>query len=514
MIDDAELSALSSLGLPELPSSRERTEKELSDVYGAVAKPSEYLYLSYPLGVGTEAAVPCRLVDTVKAMFADVKEETDLAPAPPVSAETGFKRLVEGLRNGVDAGAFSEETAALYGAYRAEPVYAGRLRAAEEALFYNRSPEPFGRELAAALYGAPLYGSATRLETFNACPFKHFARYGLRLMPPLEYRERRADEGTFCHEALAQFTEKLIGLGRGAKDIGSEDVGRMLDEIIPPLLQSHNNGVLLDTARMRALAGRLVRRIRETANAIVLQLARSRFVPLGAEVEFGRGKTYPPIELALPGGRRCCLSGKIDRLDGFRDETGESFIRIIDYKTGSSDFSYTDLYYGLKLQLPLYLAAAAAADEAAAKVSAAGFYYLPVKTAVAKAGTEEADLMETVMKTFRLKGISLNEGELLELQGGDAVLPKKGSGVLRRGEFDAVTAFAKRKAEETAAALAAGRAETAPYRRNKQDTACSRCDYGSLCAFDPAFAGCRYRNVRTVKAEAFFKEANHDQMDE
>ena len=514
MIDDTELSALSSLGLPSLPSSRERTEKELNDVYGAVAKPSEYLYLSYPLSGGSEASVPCRLVDTVKAMFPNIKEETDLVPTPPVSAETGFRRLVEELRNGVDAGGFSDETHALYGAYRSEDAYRERLKHAESALFYNSSPEPFGKELAAALYGAPLYGSVTRLETFNACPFKHFARYGLKLMPPAEYKERRADEGTFCHEALAQFTERLIALGRPARDVTEEDVNNILSEIVPPLLQTHNNGVLLDTARMRALAGRLVRRIRETAHAIVMQLSEGRFAPIGAEVEFGRGKTYPPIELQLSDGRRCRLSGKIDRLDGYTDETGERFIRIIDYKTGSSDFSYTDLYYGLKLQLPLYLAAAAAADEAAAKISGAGFYYLPVKTASLKAGTGEEEIMDAVRKTFRLKGISLDEGELLELQGGDAVLPKKGNGVLSKHEFSVVTDYARRKAEHTAEALGNGRAETRPYRRNKQDTACSRCDYASLCAFDPAFSGCRYRNVRSVKAEMFFEEASHDKMDE
>ncbi len=514
MIDDTELSALSAMGLPSLPSSRERTEKELSDVYGAVAKPAEYLYLSYPLGGGSEAAVPCHLVDTVKAMFPGIKEETDLVPAPPVSAESGFRRLVEELRNGVDAGTFSEDTAALYGAYRGEAAYAERLRKAEDALFYNSSPEPFGKELAAALYGAPLYGSVTRLEAFNACPFKHFARYGLRLMPPLEYKERRADEGTFCHEALAQFTERLIALGRPAREITKEDVEHILGEIVPPLLQTHNNGVLLDTARMRALAGRLIRRIRETAHVIVMQLREGRFAPIGAEVEFGRGKPYPPIELHLSGGRRCYLSGKIDRLDGYRDEAGERFIRIIDYKTGSSDFSYTDLYYGLKLQLPLYLAAAAAADEAASKVSGAGFYYLPVKSASLKAGTSEEDLMAAVMKSFRLKGISLNEGELFELQGGDAVLPKKGTGVLSKDAFSVVTDYARRRAERTAEALGSGRAETRPYRRSKQDTACSRCDYASLCAFDPAFSGCRYRSVRPIKAETFFEEASHDKMDE
>ena len=59
-----------------------------------------------------------------------------------------------------------------------------------------------------------------------------------------------------------------------------------------------------------------------------------------------------------------------------------------------------------------------------------------------------------------------------------------------------------------------GRAETAPYRKSKRDTACARCDYASVCGFDPAFGGCAYRSVRTVKADAFLEEARHETVDE
>ena len=467
MIDDAERASLSALGLPALPSSRESTEKELADVYGAIARPSRRLYLSYPLGMGAESAVPCKLIDTIRAIFPDVKPGTDLAPAPPVSAEGGFSRLVECLRTGVDEGSFEEGTRALYAAFAAAPAYAARLQQAESALFHQSSPEPFGRELAAALYGAPLYGSATRLETFNACPFKHFVRYGLRIEPPREYRERRADEGAFCHEALARFTERIIALNIPAREIAPETVEALLAELLPPLIAEHNNGVLLDTARMRALAARLVRRVKETAHAIVRQLAAGRFQAEGCEVEFGRGKAYPPIELALSDGTRCLLSGKIDRLDGTFDRA-----------------------------LP------------------AGFYYLPVKTPVLEEGLSGEALLKEVQKAFRLRGVSLKNAELLEAGGGPSVAPEKGTGVLGLEDFSAVAEFARRKAAQTAEAVRTGRAETAPYRKSKRDTACARCDYASVCGFDPAFGGCAYRSVRTVKADAFLEEARHETVDE
>lgn len=97
---------------------------------------------------------------------------------------------------------------------------------------------------------------------------------------------------------------------------------------------------------------------------------------------------------------------------------GTRFFRVIDYKTGSAEFSYTDLYYGLKLQLPLYLAAVAAADDAAHRALPAGFYYLPVKTPVLEEGLSGEALLKEVQKAFRLRGVSLKNAELLEAGGG------------------------------------------------------------------------------------------------
>ena len=73
---------------------------------------------------------------------------------------------------------------------------------------------------------------------------------------------------------------------------------------------------------MRALCARLVRRVKETAHAIVRSSPRGVFPPLPARWQFGPGKPFPPIELALSGGARCLLSGKIDRLDSFTDAAG------------------------------------------------------------------------------------------------------------------------------------------------------------------------------------------------
>lgn len=81
------------------------------------------------------------------------------------------------------------------------------------------------------------------------------------------------------------------------RDPGALDeaqVDELLDGILPPLLAAHNGGVLMDTARGRAKAARLVGAVRATAQAMVAQLKDSGFRPGKARSPLGRAA---PIRL-------------------------------------------------------------------------------------------------------------------------------------------------------------------------------------------------------------------------
>jgi ATP-dependent helicase/nuclease subunit B len=49
-----------------------------------------------------------------------------------------------------------------------------------------------------------------------------------------------------------------------------------------------------------------------------------------------------------------CIGGTVDRVDMWQNE-GKTYLRIVDYKTGSSKFKLEDAYSGKDIQLPLYL---------------------------------------------------------------------------------------------------------------------------------------------------------------
>ncbi len=503
VINDAELSELRALGVSAWDGAADRGAVELANAYSALTKPSERLFISYPLRDGAEAVQPAAAVDRLLDIFPELAVETDITgDIEPVDAAGGFPVLNQKLNSFAQGKGADDALTGLYSYYAHAPEYQERLSLIESALYDSASPEPFGRDAATALYRNMESISATRLETFNSCPFRHFARYGLRLLPRAEYRERSLEEGQFCHEALSRFVNGCVADG-ALNTLTEADVYARLDALLPALVREHNGGILLATARSRARAQELSSRIKQTAWAIVRQLRNGGFSVLGTEVRFGRGGALPPVQV-MSGGRRFCISGIIDRLDGAVLE-GQSYYRIIDYKTGGRTFDFADLYNGLGMQLPLYIAAALAADSAA---RACGMYYLPVKDPVLDESVTEDAFVSELYKQFRLKGLTLNDAGIIELtQAGGA--PEAISTGGNAGGFVSdekllhIKDFALRRAGGTLSAICEGRADARPAHDGRP--ACDICDYPSLCRFDPRQPGCAYRVIKPLSQAEFLR---------
>src|SRR5699024_4150889 len=97
----------------------------------------------------------------------------------------------------------------LYEEIAGQPVWRRRALPVCGALEGRNDPGSLSAEVPRALFGAPLTVSASRLESFAACPFQHFVRYGLRLAEPDRPGFDRAETGSFIHAALRRFTDML-----------------------------------------------------------------------------------------------------------------------------------------------------------------------------------------------------------------------------------------------------------------------------------------------------------------
>lgn len=114
-----------------------------------------------------------------------------------------------------------------------------------------------------------------------------------------------------------------------------------------------------DNGRYRFYWRKLQKTAVRALGTLKVQVEMGTFRPEYFEWGFGsrrQGKSLPAVEVPLSEGQKLRLRGIIDRVDILREE-GETYIRILDYKSGNAKFDERDMQDGSGLQLPVYLKA-------------------------------------------------------------------------------------------------------------------------------------------------------------
>ncbi len=83
-----------------------------------------------------------------------------------------------------------------------------------------------------------------------------------------------------------------------------------------------------------------------------------------------------PLSVMVRDDLEISITGIIDRADTFTDKNGNEYIRVVDYKTSSREFSMVNVFYGINTQMLLYLIAVCDANK---DLHAGGVSYLPAK---------------------------------------------------------------------------------------------------------------------------------------
>lgn len=356
---------------------------------------------------------------------------------------------------------------------------------------------------ARVLYGRPVM-SVSRLETFARCPYRHFVRYGLAPQAELEPGVDRAELGTLYHEAVERFTRAVTA----EPDFPEVDAARcdaLMDEAVGPLIAQWRASPLGASQRGEAIARRVAKTARRAGHSVVAQFADSRFRPLSTEMVFGQNGVAP-IALELADGSLVYLQGRIDRIDVLGGDGETKSIRIVDYKSGSTRFDPTMAYWGLQLQLLLYLAAALAQLPG---MQAAGFFYCRIDDPIVKSEARvKAEIEKSIAKRLGLKGISLADVAILSAHGGeqagmvtkDGQLNRRSSASMVNPEgMNRVIGFARRRAAELAGGAYAGMIDDSPAEWGQGMNACQACDYAAICGFDPAIKKRRRLAKKTME---------------
>lgn len=503
------------------PSARESMYMQKFYLYLNLTKPSRKLYLSYSRSNSAgEVIGPAYLISTVRKLFPNLveEEESELLTERIETPEASMEYLIEGLRMSAreePSGAWKE----LYSWYAQHKEYAFRLYTLVEATHKVKPSDKIGKAVANALYGTELNNSATRLERFAACAFAHFLQYGIEIREREQYEFTGMDMGNIVHTALDLFSQK-IKKGQYDWHTMTEDVReQLISESLSDIIHDYGNTILHSSARNEYMIQRVHRIMSRTVWALQEQVKRSDFVPKYFEISFPMNNDLKSINFQLEEGENMHLKGRIDRLDTYEEED-TIYVKVIDYKSGSTNFDLVGVYYGMQLQLVLYMNAALEfMGHGEKEVQPAGIFYYNVKDPMEewKDGESDEELKERILKDLKVNGlIQENDGVIEHLDKGFAegmtessIIPVKynkngslsaSSSVASLENFGKLSAHVHHTVESIGNRILDGDVSINPYER-KGRTGCDYCPYISICGFDRKVPGYEYRRLDQLSAK-------------
>ncbi len=330
ILTNAEKQTLREHGLDIEADPKLQSAEELFYVYRAVPKPLEKLYLSYPMltskGEENTQSIALR---RISYLTGQEPKDFDLPHILPVLAESTAKIEPQDYR-----------------------------------------VAPWGT-------GASLRLSKTKINTFVKCPYSYYSQYVLKLRETKDAALANKDDGTFLHFVFEKFLKRMAeddhyqfpeDEERLKKTVGGI-VLEYLNQICPIPVAEMDTRVLHLFSRLQAIAVFLL-------EDIIVGIQNGSYQPKMFEATIGG--EIPDLSLSLSEGRTVHLSGSIDRVDLYK-EGDQTFVNIVDYKTGTAKFSLKEVESGRDMQLVFYLYAATKLDPAHS-VPAGAYYLLIDKT--------------------------------------------------------------------------------------------------------------------------------------
>ena len=511
--------SLKERGLSLAPTAKENLYTQKFYLYLNLTKPSERIYLSYSrLSSSGEAMSPSFLVAQIQKLFPDAVREWDV----PLFAESRYgalDRLSEEIRKQDRTSPVFEE---LMSWFTSQKEYRELVNRLIDAAYYVNPQESISKGVAEALYGTELSNSASRLEQFAKCACSHFLSYGLMLRERVRYEFNMADMGTFLHNSLDLFARKVREQGKSWIDLEDAERGALAENCVTEVVEKSGETILLSSARNAYIINRVKRMVKRSVWALQNQLKQGEFYPALTEWAFGEKDNIDSLNFDLAAGQKLYLKGRIDRIDVCQDKENHLYVKVIDYKSGTTQLDLIKLYYGLQIQLALYLNAALELEKKRFPdkiVQPAGVFYYNTKDPILNKEDvkNQENPQEEILKKLKMDGICSSEPEILQkldknLAVGKSVesfaVPVKytakgtfssNSKVANQKEFAIMMEYVQEKAKKIGREILKGNTSVNPFEWKKEN-ACEYCPYKEICGFDEKLPGYEYRKLEKDKS--------------
>lgn len=506
ILNEVEREKLKEQGIELAPGAEQQYYTQKFYLYLNLTKPAERLYLTYSVvGSDGKSRNPSYLIQTIKGIFPKITIQEEKPEEKSCEKLVAFKDAVDYvvhyMRQQKPEGYYS-----VYNWLLENKGCAEHLEQLKEALKDKSEKDGIHGAIAKALYGKELSGNVTRMEQYAACAYAHFLKYGIQAKERQEYGFKHLDFGNILHMVLDKYAKELAKRNMSWNGMDEARRDMLVERCVDEVVLQYDSTVLYYTARDQYRIRRVKRVAKRTVWALAKQLEEGDFVPSGYEVQFSNREI---IKDGFSEEARLNLRGRIDRMDIY-EKDDEVLVKVIDYKTGSKKFKLLNVYYGIQLQLVVYLQAAMKFEKELCpnkKIIPAGILYYhvddPVVERKAVEQTEE-EIQQDIMKELRTDGvINSDDGVIESFDRGFAgalgvgkyessVIPAAtkadgkytaASKIMPGQEIELMMQYTNRLIKELGEEILSGEIKQNPAEDGSYD-ACTYCAYKNICSQD------------------------------
>ncbi|WP_035768764.1 PD-(D/E)XK nuclease family protein [Butyrivibrio sp. NC2002] len=525
------------------PSPRQQMYTQRLYLYMNLTKPSDKLFMSFAhLDSEGKSIRPAYLIGKIRTLFPSVVVEKADPSKLIQTTENGIDYIASNIQNyalGYMQKEEEQEFCALFHVIN-EAGGKSRQRLARmlEAAGMNYHHKPLTDAVASMLYGNTLVNSVSRLEKFAECSYAHFLRYGLGISEREEFSFSRSDLGNVFHGVLKDFSENLKKENLDWFSFSPEQGERILNYTLDDYAKEYSGNILGSSMRNEYALERIRRILLRSVDTLQYQLSKGSFVPKSMETAFDSVGNIDAINIDLTEDEKSSirkkmrLTGSIDRIDTY-DDGSHVYVKIIDFKSGSKNFDLCALYYGLQLQLVMYMNVARGMEEAVnpgKEVIPAAILYYHIDDPVLKGSDvdkekEDVDINKLIRKELNNKGIVREDKEVVRMIDKDIVdksdvipvalssktgeFSKQGNSTMTGEDFDFVSEYVTRLIRKEGRQIVSGDINVNPCTLGDRD-ACKYCKFRSICGYDENIPGFSKTELKKLDDSQIIEEIKRE----
>lgn len=387
--------------------------------------------------------------------------------------------------------------------------------------------------------------SPTQINLYNSCRYSYFLKYALKLDDQEKIEFNNLHNGNFVHYILEKTIKKLlneentnffedenadakniqenidnlsleiknskknklsedeiveinvkIDFWNEKREVFEENLNKKFKKIRPIIVSyideyfnkyfnnnlSHNPKDIYDLNRIKQTVFLLV-------NNTVKELCLSEFKPKYCELATDDERLKFSIKI---GDFEYFIKGKIDRIDSLESH---DIIKIIDYKSGKTEFSPTKILAGIDMQMLIY--ALILQKSNFAKVVSVMYSHTVVPTL----DFEPINLDKELDEQFKRTGVSMENTKEIDtnleyLISADSKFRTKNT--LSEEIYENMIEIVYEKLEITANSIKNGEVNINPY-EEKDKNSCSYCKFKNICGFNPEYDTFRVLEKATIE---------------